>query len=73
MRYVSSEFNIVDLPSRCAMPIKFVESRWWEGPIWLRLPEKKWPVSNTEVDEREVFSEMKKVTVNTVYVEENVP
>ncbi|KAL0841422.1 hypothetical protein ABMA28_015106 [Loxostege sticticalis] len=47
-RHISSEMNPADLPSRGCNPKVLLESRWWEGPAWLKGS--TWPVSQSSND-----------------------
>lgn len=54
--------NPADLPSRGCTARQLVESRWWEGPAWLKLPGELWPSTGYSTNESEVDSEIKKST-----------
>lgn len=54
------------------MPNKLLESRWWEGPNWVKLPEEEWLISNVGISEEEVALEMKKNVVINI-VQETTP
>ncbi|UYV76394.1 hypothetical protein LAZ67_14000274 [Cordylochernes scorpioides] len=41
-RFVPSQLNPADLLSRGCPPSQFVQSRWWEGPEWLKKPKEFW-------------------------------
>ena len=58
--YVPSEMNPADLPSRGCSAKQLLDSRWWEGPEWLRENENSWPNLIGKIDESEINSEKKK-------------
>ena len=62
-KFVPSELNPADMPSRGCSPSQLVKSEWWRGPSWLRAPECDWPSVKQKVDEKEVNSEIKKSAV----------
>ncbi|UYV68138.1 hypothetical protein LAZ67_5003160, partial [Cordylochernes scorpioides] len=53
-RYVPSECNPVDLPSRGCSLSQLIQSRWWEGPSWLKLSEEFWPSRCKDLNEEEI-------------------
>ena len=65
-RYVPSEFNPADIPSRGAMPRALSESTlWWNGPKFLVETEKDWPKNEVpdqshDEDEFENWEEVSK-------------
>ena len=59
-RHVPGIMNPADLPSRGCSPDQLVQTRWWEGPLWLRNSRNQWPIENFEVDQELVKSELVK-------------
>ncbi|KAJ8975167.1 hypothetical protein NQ317_011996 [Molorchus minor] len=59
-RHVPGTMNPADLPSRGCSAKSLLESRWWEGPEWLRLDSQFWPHEQGTVDEEEIYKEKKK-------------
>ncbi|GFX42562.1 integrase catalytic domain-containing protein [Trichonephila clavipes] len=53
-RHVPSNMNIADLLSRGCTPQKMLDSKWWEGPRWLRNNREQWP-ANKIVNLRMLF------------------
>ena len=62
-RHVPGELNPADLPSRGCSPTKLLESKWWEGPLWLYNGPSSWPNMEIEEDEEEITAEIKKTPV----------
>lgn len=54
--------NPADLPSRGCSPKELSQSRWWEGPEWLKLSQSHWPNEDFTIDENLVQSEKKVLT-----------
>ena len=63
-KHVPGEINPADLPSRGCTPSQLLESRWWEGPKWLRESREKWPSREELPEEDEICIERKKTMVN---------
>ncbi|XP_071653126.1 uncharacterized protein [Temnothorax longispinosus] len=59
--HVPGIMNPADLPSRGCKAKQLVESRWWEGPAWLKLSREHWPSSEYDINEAEVDSETKRL------------
>ncbi|UYV62047.1 hypothetical protein LAZ67_1007617 [Cordylochernes scorpioides] len=53
-RFVPSQLNPADLLSRGCPPSQFVQSRWWEGPKWLKKPKEFWPNSEFSINPKEI-------------------
>lgn len=53
-KYVPTEQNPADLPSRGCSPKYLAESKWWEGPKWLWSRPEDWPSVELHADEEEV-------------------
>ncbi|KAI5756186.1 hypothetical protein M8J77_022835 [Diaphorina citri] len=70
-KYVPGEMNPADLPSRGCYPKRFVKSRWWEGPTWLKGNPEDWPQVVSEFDEEEINMERKKTVVSSMLNTEN--
>ena len=47
IRYILSEENPADIPTRGSCAFKIAQSKlWWHGPSWLQNEESTWPVKN---------------------------
>lgn len=65
--HLPGKFNPADLLSRGCDPQMLIDSQWWLGPEWLKLPQQNWPKSELNVNEKEVQIEQKvSNNVNTV-------
>jgi len=62
-RHVPGEKNPADLPSRGCSPLELLQSKWWEGPEWLKLEAKFWPRSHQSEDETQIDMERRKTPV----------
>lgn len=60
--HVPGHSNPADLPSRGTNPLKLLKLRWWEGPDWLKLNQKRWPNPDPTVDEAAVNQERRKIS-----------
>lgn len=58
-----------DLPSRGCASKELLESKWWEGPSWLKLSEEHWPKNKLEFNENEINSEKKTTLVNLLSIQ----
>ncbi|UYV65633.1 hypothetical protein LAZ67_3004912 [Cordylochernes scorpioides] len=67
-RYVPSECNPADLPSRGCSLSRLIQSTWWEGPSWLKLSEEFWPSRYKDLNEEEICAERKKTAVVTTKI-----
>ncbi|GFW84042.1 DUF5641 domain-containing protein [Trichonephila clavipes] len=73
-RHVPSNMNIVDLLSRGCTPQKMLDSKWWEGPRWLRNNREQWPANEINCEPKDVILEKRKSElVNVNISEELVP
>ena len=57
-RHVPGAINPADLLSRGCTIAQLVQLRWWEGPSWLKRPQKQWPQEELLVDEEHVNLEI---------------
>ena len=64
--FVPGQLNAADLPSRGCSPEQLLKTRWWEGPEWLKLPEKKWPQTDVTPNEELVMKEKRKTAIATL-------
>nr|CAI5859325.1 unnamed protein product [Callosobruchus analis] len=65
-RHLPGTKNPADLPSRGCSPRQLLDSKWWEGPLWLYEAEGNWPSEEIAYDEEEVYAERKKKLVTTL-------
>ncbi|XP_071652824.1 uncharacterized protein [Temnothorax longispinosus] len=61
--HVPGTMNPADVPSRGCSAKQLLESRWWEGPEWLKKSRDQWPSAEYTVDESEVDREIKKSAI----------
>ncbi|GFY15434.1 integrase catalytic domain-containing protein [Trichonephila clavipes] len=59
-KYVPGNMNIADLLSRGCSPRQMLNSRWWEGPSWLKQNSEYWPDGEISCEPQEVNVERKK-------------
>lgn len=67
--HVPGDMNAADLPSRGCGAKTLYESRWWEGPAWLKEDEDKWPQTNSETLDENAFLEKKKCVISNLVAE----
>ncbi|KAI5753166.1 hypothetical protein M8J77_024212 [Diaphorina citri] len=65
-QHVPGELNPADLPSRGSSMKKLIQSRWWEGPQWLKEDIEHWPRQEEQVNDLEVNAERKKTVVSAM-------
>ncbi|GFS75364.1 hypothetical protein NPIL_126131 [Nephila pilipes] len=56
--------NATDLPSRGGSISAWVNSRWWEGPDWLKLINEKWPKTEAVLNDEEIQRERRKIVAS---------
>ncbi|GFU55540.1 integrase catalytic domain-containing protein [Trichonephila clavipes] len=59
-KYVPGNMNIADLLSRGCSPRQMLNSKWWEGPSWLKQNSEYWPDGEIGCEPQEVNVERKK-------------
>jgi len=62
-RHVPGCKNPADLPSRGCTTVQLFESKWWEGPDWLRYEEHEWPQSEGQQCEEDIIVEKRCTSV----------
>ncbi|GFX28077.1 integrase catalytic domain-containing protein [Trichonephila clavipes] len=73
-RHVPSNMNMADLLSRGCTPQKMLDSKWWEGPRWLKNNREQWPANEINCEPKDVILEKRKSElVNVNISEELVP
>ncbi|UYV68500.1 hypothetical protein LAZ67_5004512 [Cordylochernes scorpioides] len=65
-RHIPGRLNPADLPSRGCSAESLKETRWWEGPAWLKVSQEEWPKSTIIPDLEIVYSERRKTILNTL-------
>ncbi|GBM05529.1 hypothetical protein AVEN_94803-1 [Araneus ventricosus] len=59
-RHVPGNMNISDLLSRGCTPQQMLNSKWWEGPSWLKENPESWPIGDIICQPNEVDIEKRK-------------
>lgn len=70
-RHVKGVMNPADLPSRGCSPSELFQSRWWEGPAWLKMNSAPYPSSSEQCNEEMVNLEKKKTNMGLMEVDSN--
>ena len=72
-RHVPGIMNPVDLPSRGCTAPQLLQTRWWEGPTWLKQPAEDWPSGEPQPNEEMLAQERRKGIVSSLLCEESHP
>ncbi|GFV21013.1 integrase catalytic domain-containing protein [Trichonephila clavipes] len=72
-KYVPGNMNIADLLSRGCSPRQMLNSRWWEGPSWLKQNSEFWPDGEISCEPQEVNVERKKTKNANVDLANDAP
>ncbi|GFT47814.1 integrase catalytic domain-containing protein [Trichonephila clavipes] len=72
-KYVPENMNIADLLSRGCSPRQMLNSKWWEGPSWLKQNSEYWPDGEISCDPQEVNVERKKTKNANVDLANDAP
>ncbi|GFW29287.1 uncharacterized protein TNCV_742291 [Trichonephila clavipes] len=73
-RNVPSNMNIADLLSQECIPQKMLDSKWWEGPRWLKNNREQWPANEINCEPKDgILEKRKSELVNVNISEELVP
>ncbi|GFY65829.1 integrase catalytic domain-containing protein [Trichonephila inaurata madagascariensis] len=72
-KYVPGNMNIANLLSRGCSPRQMLNSRWWEGPSWLKQNSKYWPDGEISCEPQEVNVERKKTKNANVDLANDAP
>ncbi|GFX36243.1 integrase catalytic domain-containing protein [Trichonephila clavipes] len=65
--------NITDLLSRGCSPRQMLNSKWWEGPSWLKQNSEYWPDGEISCEPQEVNVERKKTKYANVDLANDAP
>lgn len=68
-RHVPGVMNPAYLPRR-GCTVQLLQTRWWEGPAWLKQPAEDWPLGEPQPDEEVVEEERKKGIVSSLLCKE---
>ncbi|GFT06649.1 integrase catalytic domain-containing protein [Trichonephila clavipes] len=72
-KYVPGNMNIADLLSRGCSPRQMLNSKWWEGPSWLKQNSEYWPDGEISCEPQEVNVERKKTKIANVDLANDAP
>ncbi|GFX69799.1 integrase catalytic domain-containing protein [Trichonephila clavipes] len=72
-KYVPGNMNIADLLSRGCSPRQILNSKWWEGPSWLKQNSEYWPDGEISCEPQEVNVERKKTKNANVDLANDAP
>ncbi|GFW48320.1 integrase catalytic domain-containing protein [Trichonephila clavipes] len=72
-KYVPGNMNIADLLSRGCSPRQMLNSKWWEGPSWLKQNSEYWPDGEISCEPEEVNVERKKTKNANVDLANDTP
>jgi len=63
--------NPADLPSRGCTTPQLLQTRWWEGPTWLKQSAEAWHLGEPQPDEEMLAQERRKGIVSSLLCEES--
>ncbi|GFX77200.1 integrase catalytic domain-containing protein [Trichonephila clavipes] len=72
-KYVPGNMNITNLLSRGCYPRQMLNSKWWEGPSWLKQNSEYWPDGEISCEPQEVNVERKKTKNANVDLANDAP
>ncbi|GFW85325.1 integrase_H2C2 domain-containing protein [Trichonephila clavipes] len=64
--------NVADLLSRGCIPQKMLDSKWWEGPRWLKNNREQWPANEINCEPKDVILEKRKSELVNVNISEDL-
>ncbi|UYV82218.1 hypothetical protein LAZ67_21001362 [Cordylochernes scorpioides] len=70
-RHIPGQLNPADLPARGCSAETLKKTKWWEGPAWLKVSQEEWPKSTIIPDLEIIYSERRKIILNTLCTREN--